>query len=222
MTSPRADDRYLRSTAFLDANHPDVVAFARGAAGGQVDDVARAVALYLAVRDGIRYDASHIDLASTAMRASATLARRTGFCVAKAVLLAAAGRALGLRTRLGFADVRNHLSTPRMRRAMGTDLFVFHGYAELWLNGRWVKATPAFDRAFCERFGVEPLAFDGRCDSLFQPADRAGRRHLEYVHDRGPRDDLPLDEIRRTFAEQYPGLMRGDVYDVRWGNAADG
>ena len=28
---------------------------------------------------------------------------------------------------------------------MGTDLFVYHGYAELFLDGKWVKATPAFN-----------------------------------------------------------------------------
>jgi len=212
---------HLQPTGFLDADHATVLAFAREATQGQGDPTAQAVALYYAVRDGVRYDSRHIDLRPAAMRASATLARRTGFCVAKAVLLAAAGRAVGIPTRLGFADVRNHLSTERMRQAMGTDLFVFHGYAELWLDGRWVKATPAFNRTLCDRFDVEPLEFDGHHDSLFQQADRRGHRYMEYVRGRGSYDDLPLDEIRSAFEEHYPALMAGGVYEVpgeeEWG-----
>lgn len=199
-------DRYLRPTGFLDAHDPAVAAFAREAAAGRASQTERAVALYYAVRDGIRYDVRHIDLRPAAMRASAVLARAAGFCVPKAVLLAAAGRVLGIPTRLAFADVRNHLSTDRMRRAMGTDLFVFHGYTELLLGGGWVKATPAFNRELCERFDVDPLEFDGRHDSLFQQASRRGRRYMEYVRERGSYDDLPLDEIRAAFEEHYPAL----------------
>jgi transglutaminase-like putative cysteine protease len=200
------DRAYLDATPCLDADHPRVRAFAGRSTVGLRGARERAVALYYAVRDGIRYDAHHVDLRPEAMRASAVLARSAGFCVSKAVLLAAAARALGIPARLGFADVRNHLTTERMRRAMGTDLFVFHGYTAFCLDGRWVKATPAFNRTLCERFDVAPLEFDGRRDSLFQQADRAGNRYMEYVRDRGQFADLPLDEIRRAFAAQYPAL----------------
>jgi transglutaminase-like putative cysteine protease len=213
------DDVYCRPTWFLDADDAGVMTFARDATAGHASAVERAIALYYAVRDGIRYDPKHIDLRPPAMRASSVLARGAGFCVAKAALLAAAGRACGLPTRLGFADVRNHLATERMRRAMGTDLFVFHGFAELRLDGRWVKATPAFNRTLCDRFDVEPLAFDGRRDSLFQQADRAGRRYMEYVRERGTYDDLPLDEIRAAFEAHYPALVTDGVYEVEGGDA---
>lgn len=215
------DTDYLRPTPFLDADDAAVIAFAREAAGDAAGERGQAVALYLAVRDVIRYDPRHIDLRPASMRASAVLARGAGFCVAKAVLLAAAARALAIPARLGFADVRNHLATERMRRAMGTDLFVFHGYTELCLGGRWVKATPAFNRTLCERFDVEPLEFDGRHDSLFQQADRRGNRYMEYVRDRGHFADLPLDAIRAAFGEHYPGLMRGAVYRVEGGDEWD-
>ena len=218
MNKPVTDQAaLLRPTGFLDADHPAVRAFAQDVAAEHADPVQRAVALYYAVRDGIRYDFWHIDLRPAALRASAVLARGTGFCVSKAVLLAAAGRALGIPTRLGFADVRNHLSTERMRRAMGTDLFVFHGYTELLLDDRWVKATPAFNRTLCERFDVNPLEFDGVHDSLFQQADRHGNRYMEYVRDRGSHDDLPLAEMLRTFEEHYPQLMSAGVYQVPGG-----
>jgi transglutaminase-like putative cysteine protease len=192
-----------------------VLAFAREHAGGCPALRDQAVALYYAVRDGVRYDPHHIDLRPDAMRASSVLQRGSGFCVTKAVLLAAAARALGIPSRLGFADVRNHLTTERMRRAMGTDLFVFHGYTELHLEDRWVKATPAFNSALCERFGVAPLEFDGRQDSLFQQADRLGHRYMEYVRDRGQFADLPLDAIRAAFAEHYPALATRDTGAVK-------
>jgi transglutaminase-like putative cysteine protease len=214
-------DRYLGPTPFLDADHPLVNAFAHDTVGDRAGSVDRAVALYYAVRDGIRYDPKQIDLRLAAMRASAVLARGRGFCVPKATLLAAAGRVLGIPSRLGFADVKNHLTTERMRRAMGTDLFVFHGYTELYLEGRWVKATPAFNRTLCERFGVDPLKFDGKHDSLFQQSDRQGNRYMEYVRDRGPFADVPLAAIRAAFVEHYPRLMSGDRYEVEGGEEWD-
>ena len=109
--------------------------------------------------------------------------------------------------RIGFADVRNHLTSPRIYEKIKTDTFLWHSYTELFLTGRWVKATPAFDSALCARVGIEPLAFDGKTDSLFQPFDPAGRRHMEYLQDRGTFADVPFDTITADFAAAYPGLM---------------
>jgi transglutaminase-like putative cysteine protease len=200
---------YLVATPFIDSGAENVVAFARRVVGDETDDVARAVRLYYAVRDGIVYT-PYLDYRSPdTYRASACLARGAGFCVGKAALLAAAARAVGIPARVGFADVRNHLCTPRLRARMGSDVFHYHGYAELFLGGRWVKATPAFDRALCEKFGVHALDFDGVTDSLFQPYDRSGRRHMEYLRDRGPYTDVPAAEIARTFERAYPNLTDG-------------
>lgn len=205
---------YLRPTRFIDCDHSSVIAFAERVAGSESGDLDRAIALYCAVRDEFRYDPYRIDLRPEAMRASATLARGYGFCIAKSVLLAAAARVHGIPARLGFADVRNHLTTERLRRSMGTDVFVYHGYAELLLGGRWVKATPAFNRSLCERFGVATLEFDGVHDAVFQPFDRAGNRHMEYLRDHGRYADLPLVELRQAFERAYPKLMSGGVCDL--------
>jgi transglutaminase-like putative cysteine protease len=197
---------YLAPAGFVDSGAPNVAAFAREVAGGATDSMARAVRLYYAVRDDIVYTPYCDFTDSETFRASAVLGRRAGFCVGKAALLTAAARAAGIPARIGFADVRNHLCTPKLRALMGTDTFVYHGYTDLYLAGRWVKATPAFDRGLCEKFGVKALEFDGRADSLFQPFDVAGRRHMEYLRDRGPRADVPVAEIMAAFAEAYPGL----------------
>jgi transglutaminase-like putative cysteine protease len=196
---------YLESGRYIDSAHPAVAAFAREHASGATERE-RAVALYYAVRDGIRYN-PFLDFSDDAVfRASDCLAAGQGFCVGKAALLAACARAVGIAARVGFADVKNHLTTPALRARMGTDLFIYHGYAELLLEGRWVKATPAFNRELCERFRVKPLEFDGREDSIFHPFDEDNRRHMEYVRDRGTFADVPAAEIQRAFREAYPPL----------------
>jgi transglutaminase-like putative cysteine protease len=197
----------LAATPLIDSDHPAVRAFADAHARGS-DDRERAVALVVAVRDGFRYDPYRVDLSPEGMRASSVLAKGHGWCVTKAALLAAACRAVGIPARLGYADVRNHLSTARLRQAMQTDLFIWHGYTDLWLDGTWVKATPAFNIELCQRFGLLPLDFDGRSDSLYHPFDKAGNRHMEYVHQRGSFDDMPLAQIVADFARVYPGLGR--------------
>ncbi len=209
MSGCDALDEFLQPAEYIDKDAENIVAFARQACDGATDDLTKAVRLYYAVRDGIVYT-PYCDFGATeTFRASSCLARGSGFCVAKAALLAAAARASGIPARVGFADVRNHLCTPRLRQLMGTDVFYYHGYAELYLLGKWVKATPAFDRGLCERFGVRPLEFDGREDSLFHPYDVGGRRHMEYVRDRGPAADVPVAAIIETFQRHYPSLTAG-------------
>ena len=204
-------DPTLAPTALLDSDHPAVAAFAREHARG-ADDRERAVALYYAVRDGFRYDPYRIDLTLPGMRASTVLEFGYGWCVPHAALLAAAFLAAGLRARVGYADVRNHLSTERLRRVMGGDVFAWHGYVDVWLDGRWIKATPAFNLELTERFGLLPLEFDGRADSIYHPFDKSGNRHMEYVHQRGAFDDMPLAQIVADFERLYPAwLMQGQM-----------
>jgi transglutaminase-like putative cysteine protease len=205
---------YLHPGRFIDSDAPVLMRFAREVAGGEKGDRRRAVALYYAVRDGFPYDPYRIDLSAEAMRASTILDRGYGFCIPKAMLLAGAARVWGIPSRLGFADVRNHLTTERLRRAMGTDLFVFHGFTELYLEGRWIKATPAFNRSLCERFGVAPLEFDGENDSVFHPADIRGNRFMEYVNDRGRYADLPLEELCQVLEAAYPQVVVGGVWNL--------
>ena len=198
---------HLAPTALIDSDHPAVAAFAQDKARG-TDVRERAVALTLAVRDGFRYDPYRVDLSPRGMRASTVLELGYGWCVPKAALLAAAARAAGIPARLGYADVRNHLSTARMRESMKTDLYIWHGYVDLWIDGRWVKATPAFNLSLCEKFGLLPLDFDGVNDSIYHAFDKAGNRHMEYVHQRGTFDDMPLQQIVADFAQVYPGYGR--------------
>jgi transglutaminase-like putative cysteine protease len=201
-------DQYLSSTRFIDSDSPDVVAFTRDAGAGASGELDKVQRLYGAVRDRIAYD-PYVNFADPAnFCASGVLAARRGFCVGKAALLAACCRASGIPARVGYADVRNHMTSPKLYERIKTDVFIWHSYAELFVAGQWVKATPAFDAALCARVGIAPLAFDGQTDSLFQPFDRAGRRHMEYLKDRGAFADVPFEAMLADFRATYPMLIK--------------
>ena len=197
----------LAPGAFIDSDAPAIVAFAqRAAAGMELHEAV--VRLYEAVRDSVVYD-PYVDLTDPAnYRASTVLAKGRGFCVGKAALLAAAARSLGVSARVGFADVKNHLTSKRLYETMKSDIFIWHSYAELNLGGKWVKATPAFDRVLCEKLSLAPLEFDGMNDSLFHPFDKTGQRHMEYLRDRGPYPDVPFETIVADLRAAYPHMMR--------------
>ncbi len=198
------DPAWLAPTWFLDADSERVGDYAADAAGDLSDPVEVAIALFHQVRDGIRYDPYNTDHAPEAFRASTIVGSEANWCVPKSVLLAAAARNRGIPARLGFADVRNHLTSKKLAEQMGTDIFMWHGYAQLLLNGRWFKLSSAFNIELCQKFGVKVLEFDGTADALMHPFDQAGNRHMEYVRERGSFDDLPLDQIQADFAEFYP------------------
>lgn len=194
---------FLQPGRFIDSDHPDVAQFAKNHAQG-TNDREKAVALYYAVRDGVRYHPFQNFTLDETYRASVCLERGAGWCVPKAALLAACARVVGIPSRVGYADVKNHLTSPELTAKMGTDLFVYHGYTELFLENKWVKATPAFNLGLCTRFRVKPLEFDGLRDSIFHAFDEDNRRHMEYVRERGVFADVPADEIRRAFRQTYP------------------
>ena len=199
--------QYLAPGRFVDSDHAQVIAYAREHAGDTRDARAAALRLYSAIRDGIIYD-PYVDLSDPAnYRASGVLAAGRAFCIGKSCLLAACARVIGIPARPGFADVRNHLTSKRFYEKTKTDKFIWHSYTELHLDGRWVKATPAFDRMLCDRLGLKTLEFDGATDSLLQPFDRSGRQHMEYLNDRGAFTDVPFDTIQADFVTYYPSLM---------------
>lgn len=215
-------ENYLRPTEFLDSDDARVRDFAERHTDGITSDVEKAVALYYAVRDGFQYDPYLLDLRRPSLKASTLLGKNRGYCVEKAVLLAAAARAVGIPSRLSFYIVRNHIATERLAKALERDYLVFHGAAEMYLEGNWVKATPAFNRRLCEFLGVEPIDFDGRSDAIFQQYDRDGNVFMEYLHDYGAFDDMPYEMFLDELDKHYPHLTGNPrfvtedlVYDFR-------
>jgi transglutaminase-like putative cysteine protease len=203
--TPELGPDYLEPTEFFDFDVEAVRNFAYETIGDEDNATAKAVKLYYAVRDSIRYDPYRIELSRDLFKASNLLAAGAGFCLPKANLLIAAARAVGIPAAIGLSDVRNHLCTERLRRIMGgRDLFLHHGYAVLYLDGNWIKAAPSFNIGLCERFDVLPTEFDGTGNALFQQFDAKGRRHMEYVADHGIWSDFPFDRITGDFSDYYP------------------
>lgn len=196
-----------RPTEFLDAGHPVVQEFARAAAGDAQTPVQRAVRLYYTVRDKILYEVYGADLSRTGLRASSIIAAGSGFCVHKSIVYAAAARALGIPSRLVFGDVRNHLASERLKRLVGGDIFRYHALVSVHLDGRWVRATPVFNKALCKLYRITPLDFDGATDSVYHPYDIEGRRHMEFLAWHGEFDDLPYDRVVGGLREAHPKLF---------------
>lgn len=204
-TSPPTPDDLL-PTAFIDGDSDAVRGLVERATAGTDDQHEIAARLFAAIRDGIRYDPYRMPADPGAYRASAVIDAGSGYCVQKAIALTAAARAAGIPSRLGFADVRNHLQSERLGELMGTDLFVWHGYSTLFVGGRWRKASPAFNAELCARFGVPPLDFDGTHDALLHAFTGDGKRHMEYVSERGTYVDLPLHTLIAAYRDAYPRI----------------
>ena len=207
MNIPADLSDYTRPSPCVDSDHPEIEKLVKCLVEPADSELDTAIALYYWVRDEIRYNPYALSKDIHGFCASNTLRQGEGWCVPKAILLAALCRAAGIPARLGFADVRNHLSTASMREIMGTDIFYFHGYTAIYLEKHWVKATPAFNAQLCDRFGLHALEFNGREDSIYHPFDKQGHRHMEYLNDRGQHLDLPYDEMMALFRSHYPKMF---------------
>jgi len=204
---------YLEPGRFIDSDHPALMEFAEQARGGNRDPREQAVALYYAVRDGVRYNPYAFSRDPLTLKASHALQSGESYCVPKAALLAACARHCAIPARIGLADVRNHLATPRLLALLQSEVFAMHGYTELYLAGRWVKATPAFNLELCRVFKVAPLEFDGLEDSVFHPFNQHGERYMEYLVDHGHFADVPEQLFFEHLATCYPHLFADGMPD---------
>ena len=197
-------EKYLKSTPIIDCNHTSIQEKTKDLTKGQDNIIEKATALFYFVRDEIRYNMYVSKSLPEHFQASNTLSTGEGYCVQKAVLLVALARAAGIPAGLGFARLRNNLLPEKTLKWLGTNILPFHGYAELYLNGKWVKATPAFDVTMCEKNRIVPVEFDGKHDAMFHSHNRDGKLHIEYIGDVGHYfDDLPLDKLWDVLTQTY-------------------
>lgn len=204
-------ERYLKPTFFIDCDSEPVRERAHRLIREQADLIAKARALFYFVRDEIKYNPYVPRHLPEHFRASNILAQGEGFCIQKAVLLAALARSIGIPARLGFAVIRNNLLSGKIARLLRTNIIIAHGYAELYLEGRWVKATPAFDLEMCRKNSLIPVEFDGRRDAKFHLHNREGKLHIEYLFDRGTFDDLPLEKVQKWLLLEVRPEVRENV-----------
>jgi len=204
-------DPYISATEVIDSNHPSIIEYAAQKAGNKDGDIEKACALFEAVRDEIAYNPQTHFYLKSHYKASNVLKRKSGYCVSKACLLCALGRAMGIPTRLGLADIRNYGASADIVKMMGTDIFTYHGFVEFFLEGRWVKATPAFDHSIYGKHNISPVTFDGIEDAIFPSHDLSGKPYVEYIRYHGTFADLPLDDLVKGFRNVY-GDERVDLW----------
>ena len=202
--------RLCEPTEFLDHESPTVQRFLELTLADRDRPASElAVDLYYAVRDGIQDEIYGVDFSRGAMRASAVLERGRGLCIHKSIVYAACTRALGIPSRLAFVDVRNHVASPRLKRFLGGDVVHYHCFTRLYLQERWVSATPVFSAPLCRLYRIAPLDFDGTSDAVLQPYDEIGRSHMEFVREHGVFEDLPFERDVAGLRSAHPRLFEG-------------
>jgi transglutaminase-like putative cysteine protease len=213
--------QHLSPTFYLNSDHPEIIAFAHANKGNGTTLREQAVSLYYAVRDGFRYNPYNITTKPHEMQASFILNRGDGHCVDKAILLAACARAIGIPARLEFADVRNHISTQKFIDLLKSDVFAMHGITQLFIDGEWTKATPAFNKELCSYFKVAPLEYTGEGASIFQEFDGDNNKFMEYVANHGVFDDYPRDYFIGVMILRYPHLFNYERMRMLWSDKID-
>lgn len=205
-------EEFLKPTEFLDFDNESVREFAERNSIAAKTEKEKAIKLYYAVRDGFQYNPNILDLRREGLKASDLLKRNRGYCVEKAVLLAAVARAVNIPSRLSFYIVKNHIATEKLEKLLRKDYLVFHGAAELFLENKWLKTTPAFNKKLCDFLNVEPLEFDGGTDSIFQEFDKSGNVFMKYLHEYGAFDDLPYELYLSELQKHYPHIFNDEKY----------
>lgn len=188
-------EMFLKATPTIDVGHERIIETASKVTRGCSNDEEKAIRLFYFVRDSIKYSFHMISVFIEDFRASRILEWGQGYCVQKAVLLAALGRAAGVPSRLVFAKIRNHKAPAQILEKIGTPIFPRHGYNQFFLNGRWVSAAATFDKELCERNRLPTVEFDGKNDAILPKKGLKGEPYIDYVEKFPPREDLPFDWI---------------------------
>ena len=197
-------EEYLKPGNIIDSDSEIVIDYMKSIIGTEIlSPSEKAVKLYLRVRDDIRYDPYLPFFKPEHYRSSNVIKLKRGFCIPKAGLLCAVARAAGIPARIGFATVKNHLLTKQLLEYIGSDIISYHGYTELWLDEKWIKATPAFNAQLCVLHKVPPLEFDGINDSIFHEYNSENARYMEYIAYHGEFHDIPVDLIVSSWEEAY-------------------
>ncbi len=211
---------YLEPTYFIDSGSKEVLEYLHKIIPPDrligMSNIEKAVELYYAVRDNFRYDPYFLDFSIEHMRASyllgeKNLERGKGYCITKAIKLAALGRAAYIPTRLHFYIVENHIAAGRFFDLIGTNILAPHAGVDFYLNDRWVSTTPSFNKELCDKLGVDALDFNGVDDSKFQQYNRSGDQYMQYLFDLGHYSDVPRGLILKVFSFFYPQLFDGTI-----------
>ncbi|MBA7519105.1 hypothetical protein ES705_11179 [subsurface metagenome] len=195
---------YLKPTFFIDSDSKEIINLANKLTENTNDVREKAKSIFYWTRDEILYDPyESFTFERKDYKASNIIKQKKGWCVQKACVLAALARSLRIPSRLHFGDIRNHRVPEKLIKAMKTNLFVYHGYTELYIDGSWLKATPAFNISLCKKFDLKTVEFDGIHDGMLPETTKDGQKYIEYVKDRGVTNDFPFDTLFETIRKFY-------------------
>jgi transglutaminase-like putative cysteine protease len=211
---------FLAKTLYFDIDDPELISFSDRFVQEGMTAKQKAIALYYGVRDSIGYNPYTFSPLEESFKASHCAVQSQSYCVPKAILLVALARLNGIPARLGLADVKNHLASPALLEWLQSDEFVMHGYAQLLIEGKWVKSTPAFDKRLCRIMKVKPLEFNGEDDSVFHEFNGEGQKAMDYLREHGEFEDVPYQLITQSIAAAYPHLVK--EYSIKADHSLEG
>ncbi len=198
---------YLSSTYFFDYESDNVQQLISEYKHSLLSEKEKTILLYLKIRDSWRYDPYDISLSKENYKASEIAKRTKGHCVDKSILLISCLRGLGIPARIQLAKVKNHLGVERLIKKFGSNELTPHGMVNVFLNGKWLKMSPTFNRSLCEMCNVSSLEFDGENDSVLQEFNNDGDVFMEYIEDYGCFEDIPIAFMINNLKEHYPHIF---------------
>ena len=200
----KVSEKYLKPTFFIDSDSKEVIGLADKLTENINTAREKAKSIFYWTRDEILYNPYEtFTFNRVDYKASHIIQQGKGWCVQKACVLAALARSLQIPSRLHFGDIRNHRVPEKLKKAMKTNLFVYHGYTELFIDRSWRKATPAFNISLCEKSNLKTVEFDGTNDGMLPETTLDGQKYIEYIKDRGITSDFPFDILFKTIRKHY-------------------
>ncbi|MBS9463561.1 transglutaminase domain-containing protein [Flagellimonas sp. 389] len=200
---------HLEPTYYFDFENKSVQDLISEFKTDTLSDKEKAIGIYTKVRDHWKYDPYSISLSKDKYKSSHIAQKQSGNCVEKSILLIACLRALGIPARLHLGKVKNHIAVERLTEKFGSNELTPHGMVNVYLDAKWLKMSPAFNKSLCKKLNVEPLEFDGENHSFLQQYDSKGTRFMEYLDDYGYFDDVPFDFMVENIKKHYP-----DIFDT--------
>jgi transglutaminase-like putative cysteine protease len=201
---------YLSSTYYFDFETEEIQQLVSEFKSDLISDKEKTKLLYLKVRDSWRYDPYHLSFSKENYKASTIAGKPKGHCVEKSIILIACLRALGIPARLHLGKVKNHIGVERLTEKFGTNELTPHGMVNVYLNHKWLKLSPAFNKTMCEIYNVSPSEFDGENNSYLQEFNNDGKIFMEYLEDYGHFEDVPLEFMINNVKEHYPHIFDKD------------
>ena len=199
--------KYLKTTYYFDYESDEIQKLIQEFKTDTLTPKEKAKQVYLKIRDQWRYNPYRISLNKNSYKASVISKKTETHCIDKSILLIASLRGLKIPAKIHLAKVKNHIGVERLVEKFGTNEISPHGMVDLVLDGKWLKASPAFNIELCHKCNVNPLEFDGEKDSIFQEFDNSGNKFMQYLEDYGSFEDVPLDFIIKNFKENYPEII---------------